>query len=251
MHHSQATYSIKDQRTCMWLTRYRTLTHQLQVMFILMLASNMAMFLGTKEANASVIPNYFTAANVNNATTAKTTSTNQILGYTRDWRLITRNEWGARPPKIITNFTIPASFVILHHSDRPGICRTMDACKVSMRSMQNFHMNSHSWTDIGYSFAVGGDGNVYEGRGYGVVGAHAPNYNSRSIGLLLIGNFMEEPPPAPMQQVAQNFIKYSMERGYLRDDYTLYGHRQVRSTKCPGDALFEVIKEWPHWQELN
>ncbi|XP_011197145.2 peptidoglycan-recognition protein LB [Zeugodacus cucurbitae] len=175
----------------------------------------------------------------------------QILGYTRNWRLITRAEWGARTPTSVANFTGPAPYVILHHSYQPGVCRTEDACKASMRSMQNFHMNSHGWPDIGYSFAVGGDGNVYEGRGYDVVGAHAPNYNSRSIGLLLIGNFMEELPPAPMLQVAQDFIKYSMEEGHLRDDYILHGHRQVRNTECPGDALYAVIKKWPHWQDLN
>uniref|UniRef100_A0A0K8U1N8 Peptidoglycan-recognition protein LB n=1 Tax=Bactrocera latifrons TaxID=174628 RepID=A0A0K8U1N8_BACLA len=114
----------------------------------------------------------------------------QILGYTRNWRLITRAEWRARPPTSSTNFTGPAPYVILHHSHQPGVCRTEDACKAAMRSMQNYHMDTHGWPDIGYSFAVGGDGNVYEGRGYEVVGAHAPNYNSRSIGLLLIGNFM-------------------------------------------------------------
>lgn len=43
-------------------------------------------------------------------------------------------------------------------------------------------MDSNGWDDIGYSFIVGEDGNVYEGRGWRRVGAHAPNYNSNSIG---------------------------------------------------------------------
>ncbi|XP_014091179.3 peptidoglycan-recognition protein SB1-like isoform X1 [Bactrocera oleae] len=175
----------------------------------------------------------------------------QILGYTRNWRLITRAEWGARTPTSSTNFTGPAPYVIPHHSYQPDVCQTEDACKAAMRSMQNFHMNSHGWPDIGYSFAVGGDGNVYEGRGYEVVGAHAPNYNSRSIGLLLIGNFTDELPPAPMSQMTQDFIKYSIEGGHLRDDFILYGHRQVRNTECPGNALYAVIQKWPHWQDRN
>jgi N-acetylmuramoyl-L-alanine amidase len=38
------------------------------------------------------------------------------------------------------------------------------------------------WDDIGYNFIVGEDGNVYEGRGWGIVGAHAPGFNSYSLG---------------------------------------------------------------------
>lgn len=32
------------------------------------------------------------------------------------------------------------------------------------------------WDDIGYSFLVGQDGNVYEGRGWHHVGAHTQGY---------------------------------------------------------------------------
>lgn len=42
---------------------------------------------------------------------------------------------------------------------------------------------------IFYRFVVGGDGKVYEGRGSNVVGAHAPSYNNRSIGICLLGNW--------------------------------------------------------------
>jgi hypothetical protein len=42
------------------------------------------------------------------------------------------------------------------------------------------------------SFAVGGEGRVYEGRGWTTVGAHAPGYNSQSMGLVLIGDFQSK-----------------------------------------------------------
>lgn len=63
--------------------------------------------------------------------------------------------------------------------------------------------------------------------------------------------FVDELPPAPMSQVTQDFIKYSIEGGHLRDDFILYGHRQVRNTECPGNALYAVIQKWPHWQDRN
>ncbi|XP_036340910.1 peptidoglycan-recognition protein SB1-like [Rhagoletis pomonella] len=188
----------------------------------------------TSEAGA--IPSSYDRKQSTDNTDAEVPS-NQILGHTRDNKVV--------------QFSGPAPYVILHHSYQPGVCRTEDACKAAMRSMQNFHMDKQGWSDIGYSFAVGGDGNVYEGRGYEVVGAHAPNYNSRSIGLLLIGNFMEEQPPAPMQQVAQDFIKYSVEAGHLREDYILHGHRQVRNTLCPGDALYAAVKQCMGFMRLD
>lgn len=43
---------------------------------------------------------------------------------------------------------------------------------------------------ICFRFLVGGDGNVYEGRGWNKTGAHSPGYNDISIGICLIGNFM-------------------------------------------------------------
>jgi N-acetylmuramoyl-L-alanine amidase len=50
-------------------------------------------------------------------------------------------------------------------------------------------MDNNGWNDIGYNFLVGEDGNVYEGQGWNYVGAHAPAYNLRSIGICIIGDF--------------------------------------------------------------
>jgi N-acetylmuramoyl-L-alanine amidase len=49
------------------------------------------------------------------------------------------------------------------------------------------------FTDISFNFVVGEDGNIYEGRGWGVVGELAPNYSGRSIGICVIGDFTGEP----------------------------------------------------------
>lgn len=54
-----------------------------------------------------------------------------------------------------------------------------------------------------------------------------------------------------MLDLTQNLISYAIEKGHLLSDYTLYGHRQVRSTTCPGEALFNEIKTWPHWKKAT
>jgi N-acetylmuramoyl-L-alanine amidase len=54
-------------------------------------------------------------------------------------------------------------------------------------------MDTNGWIDIGYNFLVGEDGNIYEGRGWNNVGAHATNWNSKSIGICVIGDFTGKP----------------------------------------------------------
>jgi hypothetical protein len=47
-------------------------------------------------------------------------------------------------------------------------------------------------TSLLRSFCVGGTGDVYEGRGWDVQGAHAPRYNIRSTGICVIGDYLRE-----------------------------------------------------------
>jgi N-acetylmuramoyl-L-alanine amidase len=83
-------------------------------------------------------------------------------------------------------------FAVIHHGGSNAFCTTQAACINIVRSYQNFHMNTNGWLDIGYNFVVGEDGNIYEGRGWANVGAHATNFNSRGIGICVIGDFTSE-----------------------------------------------------------
>lgn len=118
--------------------------------------------------------------------------------------IVRRAEWGAMKPRAIDYINQTVPFVIIHHSYTPPACLTSARCTAAMRSMQRFHQIERGWFDIGYQwvkcsysilchlrniceqfinastrFAVGGDGKVYEGRGFNVAGAHAPLYNNR------------------------------------------------------------------------
>jgi hypothetical protein len=92
----------------------------------------------------------------------------------------------------VEKFSGQIPFVIIHHSYRPVVAFDADGCEKAMRDMQDFHQLTRGWNDIGYSFAVCGDGRIYRGRGYNVIGAHAPRYNDKSIGICLIGDWRSE-----------------------------------------------------------
>ncbi|CAG0895685.1 unnamed protein product, partial [Darwinula stevensoni] len=72
-----------------------------------------------------------------------------------------------------------------------GFLNTLATMRPDAR-MQIFFFNE--WNcgtlELLRTFLVGEDGSVYEGRGWDRVGAHALNYNTRSIGISILGNFM-------------------------------------------------------------
>lgn len=52
-----------------------------------------------------------------------------------------------------------------------------------IRGYQKYHMDTNKWDDIGYNFLVGGDGDIFEGRGWLYEGTHCKGLNSQSIGM--------------------------------------------------------------------
>lgn len=162
--------------------------------------------------------------------------------------MITREQWGAKPPKHIEPLKLPVPYVIIHHTYIPDVCNTTEQCIKSMQSMQRFHQVERKWDDIGYNFAVGGDGNIYEGRGWDRIGAHARSWNNKSIGIVLIGDYTDKNPSSIMQKRAHEIIAFGVSNDYIDKGYTLYGHRQVGNTECPGNMFFETLKTWPHWE---
>nr|BAF74637.1 peptidoglycan recognition protein-D [Samia ricini] len=170
---------------------------------------------------------------------------NEVPSY--DFPFVSRSQWSARQPNQTLPLKTPVPYVVIHHSYIPAACHTRETCCKAMRSMQNFHMDGHQWWDIGYHFGVSSDGTVYEGRGWSTLGAHALHFNSVSIGICLIGDWRVSLPPADQIKATKSLIAAGVELGYISPQYKLVGHRQVRATECPGDALYENIKTWTHY----
>ncbi|KDR07311.1 peptidoglycan-recognition protein LB-like [Zootermopsis nevadensis] len=174
------------------------------------------------------------------------------LAMTACPEIVPRADWGAvAAVSIVVLTSLPVPYVVIHHTFLPGFCNTSQTCEAAMRSMQNYHQNTNQWHDIGYHFCIGGTGKVYEGRGWDVVGTHTPKYNSNSTGICFIGDFRTELPTPEMLSAAKSLIECGVERGSISPEYKLLGHSQTRNTECPGAALFNEIKTWPHWDPLN
>ncbi|XP_072043719.1 peptidoglycan-recognition protein SC2-like [Amphiura filiformis] len=160
--------------------------------------------------------------------------------------IISRAEWEAREPKDIEILPGPVMYSFIHHTAMEQ-CFTQSDCSEMVRSIQNYHMDSNGWSDIGYSFLIGEDGNVYEGRGWDRVGAHTKGYNDVGLAFSIMGDFTKILPKQNALDLAQNMIACGLHLGKIESDYTLRGHRDMGSTACPGDDLYAEIKTWPHY----
>ncbi|NXG18851.1 PGRP2 amidase, partial [Grallaria varia] len=166
--------------------------------------------------------------------------------------VVPRCMWGARPyrgtPRLL--LALPLGAVYIHHTLEPGTpCHSFGACARAMRHMQRFHQDTRGWDDIGYSFVVGSDGYVYEGRGWHWVGAHTKGYNTQGFGLAFVGDFSATAPDAEsLALVRDQLLPCAVRAGHVRHNYTVRGHRQLGTTDCPGSALFREIQGWPGFQ---
>ncbi|KAF2883517.1 hypothetical protein ILUMI_22652 [Ignelater luminosus] len=164
--------------------------------------------------------------------------------------IIDRRSWLAQPPVEEKQYlAAPAKFVIISHTaTEDGTTQAENVYLV--RLVQTFHIESRKWSDIGYNFLIGCDGNVYEGRGWGVVGAHTFGYNTIGMGISFVGCFMNKTPPQFALDQAKLLIQHGVEIGAIAKDYSLIGHCQCTGTESPGRSLFEEIKKWDHWDEM-
>ncbi|XP_054259190.1 peptidoglycan recognition protein 1-like [Macrosteles quadrilineatus] len=133
--------------------------------------------------------------------------------------VVTRREWGAAEASRVEYIRKPSSvkyiFLVSTHQVK---CNDGNTCQRIVKDIQRRHITFHRVPDIKYNFLVGGDGAVYEGRGFNVVGTiPCPYYQLRfsSIMIALIGEFSESPPPLNMLDAFRGIVKTGIDRGYI------------------------------------
>ncbi|WP_082556458.1 DUF4214 domain-containing protein [Modestobacter sp. Leaf380] len=182
-----------------------------------------------------------------------------------------RAQWGADEnirtwdPEYAT--TIKAA--TLHHTADTNNY-TADQVPAMMRSIYRYHTVSRGWGDIGYNVIVDKYGRLWEGR-YGglastVIGAHAGGFNTSTFGVSMLGNYDTTPVPQATANAVAAIIgwKFSLygvngngsvvltSSGGGTSRYaagarvtlpTIFGHRDVGSTTCPGQYGYGRLSE--------
>lgn len=140
--------------------------------------------------------------------------------------LVSRQDWGARPPRSATplNFSRVGKFII-HYS---GASRSQ-----TVRSIQNYSMDTKGYSDIDYNYIIK-DGTIYIGRGDNI-GGHTLNNNSTSIGACVIG----QDGDATEADFAAIRDLYEWVCNRVGRRLRVMGHRDANpgQTDCPGDQI--------------
>lgn len=157
-------------------------------------------------------------------------------------QIVARSEWKAVDPRDKDLLKSPAERVIIHHTD-VKIPKGRTETYRQLQAIQRVHMQERHFVDIGYNFLVGEDGTVYEGRGWGVMGAHCKNHNNDSVGIAFMGNFNNDKPSLEALRAVKALLKDGISKEKLHPEFVLFGHRDLGNTECPGDNLYASLPQ--------
>lgn len=127
---------------------------------------------------------------------------------------------------------------------------TKPSMDIGASEIRKWH-KERGWSDIGYHFVIRRDGTIEDGRPVDAVGAHVQGWNSRSVGVCLVGGVSEE----NANQYEANFTPEQMESlcgllGKLKVQYPramIMAHHDVAPKACPSFDL----KLWLSTGELK
>ena len=149
--------------------------------------------------------------------------------------------WGAAPATERTYDRWSAGVTLVVHHTAGRAPRTELAELEEMRSIQRAHQ-ARGWSDIGYNYVIMPSGRVYEGRGYGIRGAHTLNQNTNTIGVAFAGNYELAKPTRAQVASYNSLVKKLRQHGAKIS--RVRGHKQMpgQATACPGVFLMRALK---------
>jgi hypothetical protein len=186
-------------------------------------------------------------------------------------RVYSRAEWGAdeRIRTWAPEYASTIKAATVHHTADSNDY-TADRVPAILRSMYAYHAQTRGWGDIGYNVIIDKFGRIFEGR-YGglastVIGAHAGGFNTYTFGVSMLGNYDDVAVPQATVDAVSSIIAWKL--GLFRVDPrgttvltsggggtskyaagvnvrlpTIFGHRDVGSTACPGRYGYARLTE--------
>ena len=126
--------------------------------------------------------------------------------------------------------------IILHCSATP------ENRNVSVDTIREWH-TSKGWSDIGYHYVIGLNGDIHKGRPVDRQGAHVRGFNKGSIGICYIGgvdaDLKAKDTRTESQRASLSYFLCNLMDKY--DGATLHGHNEFSSKACPS---FDVQTEY-------
>lgn len=158
--------------------------------------------------------------------------------------IITRAQWGARYRAGFGSRHVGVLDKWLHHSvtQAPDLVPPFDDDYAAVRALESIGQ-SRFGGGISYTFAVSPAGLIFEGTGVDRIGAHTAGRNTGSAGVVLIGNYETSRPSEQMIDSVAWLLQHGKAAGWWKVAGLNGGHRDVKSTSCPGKFAYGLIGE--------
>jgi hypothetical protein len=200
------------------------------------------------------------------ASTAPAASADAATGQEIKPSLVSRRQWGADESLADewreTSGKLKAMYV--HHTAGTNSYSRYQSAAI-VRGIYAYHTQSNGWPDIGYQFLVDRFGRIFTGRRNAElenpIGAQAGGYNSGTIGVSAMGNFVAATPPSALvagisRVMAWKAYQYGVDPrgtvslrtadgsstakappGTIVRVPRILGHGHTNQTACPGGRL--------------
>jgi hypothetical protein len=148
--------------------------------------------------------------------------------------------------------------VVVHHTVQGNDYSEADVPAL-IRADYAYHVRARGWGDLGYNLLVDRFGRVWEGRygglGRATIGAHAQGFNTRTVGVALLGDMTHATPGPEVISALGRVAAYAgatwrfdptatavlTSRGSPRYAsgrqvrlHRVFGHQETGQTACPG-----------------
>ena len=105
----------------------------------------------------------------------------------------------------------------------------------TVQSIRNMH-KAKGWSDIGYHYLIGLNGERWEGRNVNLIGAHCEGHNSNSIGVCYVGGVDKKMQAKDTRTEKQKYALVALLKDLrkLYPNAKIYGHHDFNKGKsCP------------------
>ncbi len=186
-------------------------------------------------------------------------------------RIISRAEWGADESLRCGSpqYDNGIRAAVIHHTAGSNDYSPLESAGI-VKAIYTYHSKTLGWCDIAYNALVDKYGQVFEGSAGGltkaVEGFHTGGFNRNTWGVAMVGNF-DDVPPTPMQlrtvgrllgwrlgldgvdpkgtvaleSAGSHYTTFAA--GTVATLPTIFTHRDVGNTDCPGNAAYALMDE--------
>ncbi|MCX4241747.1 N-acetylmuramoyl-L-alanine amidase [Paraliomyxa miuraensis] len=157
-----------------------------------------------------------------------------------DHDITRRDVWGRHVPRYSEiNADWGYTLITVHHAGDSGAHTPQE--------IEEKHMVSNGWSDVGYHFLIDPEGHIYEGRRLFLQGAHVKDNatSTGKVGIIVLGDFepnwWDDDDEPTTRQMASLLSLALWLKALFPSIKTLGGHRDWDDTACPGETLYEQL----------